>query len=182
MARKIIGAGLGRTGTFSLYTALNQLGFPCCHMLEVLKNEQNKSHLDFRREVANSEPGRRTTGARDSRNTRPPSTIQPVAHGANGWRPIPMPRPSRPSTRAVPRSGMKARGFIEAATRLPVDKAPQHPAHAIYPGRSFAFLRDPQQSRMKGGRFLRQAACCRTKYSAYPNTSRKTEYRSRGSK
>ena len=59
MALTIIGAGFGRTGTTSLYTALNQLGFPCYHMFEVLKNPENKSHLDFWRKVANSEPGTR---------------------------------------------------------------------------------------------------------------------------
>jgi len=57
MALKIIGAGFGRTGTLSVYTALRQLGFPCYHMFEVLKNTDNKSHLDFWRGVANSEPG-----------------------------------------------------------------------------------------------------------------------------
>jgi hypothetical protein len=56
MALKIIGAGFGRTGTLSVYTALKELGFPCYHMFEVLKNEENKSHLDFWRQVANSEP------------------------------------------------------------------------------------------------------------------------------
>ncbi|MGA7179752.1 MAG: sulfotransferase family protein [Thiobacillaceae bacterium] len=57
MALKVIGAGFGRTGTLSTYTALNQLGFPCYHMFEVLENKENKSHLDFWRKVANSEPG-----------------------------------------------------------------------------------------------------------------------------
>lgn len=57
MALKIIGAGFGRTGTMSVYTALNQLGFPCYHMVEVLHNPENKSHLGFWRRVANSEPG-----------------------------------------------------------------------------------------------------------------------------
>jgi len=57
MALKIIGAGFGRTGTLSVYTALNQLGFPCYHMFEVLENKENKSHLDFWRKVANAEPG-----------------------------------------------------------------------------------------------------------------------------
>jgi hypothetical protein len=57
VALQIIGAGFGRTGTLSLYTALNQLGFPCYHMFEVLKNPANKSHLDFWRQVANSAPG-----------------------------------------------------------------------------------------------------------------------------
>lgn len=57
MALKIIGAGFGRTGTLSAYTALNQLGFPCYHMFEVLENKDNASHLDFWRGVANTEPG-----------------------------------------------------------------------------------------------------------------------------
>lgn len=39
MALKVIGAGLGRTGTFTLKTALEMLGFgPCHHMVEVLGN------------------------------------------------------------------------------------------------------------------------------------------------
>ena len=57
MTLQIIGAGFGRTGTLSTFTALNELGFPCYHMIEVLKNEENKSHLDFWRTVANSQPG-----------------------------------------------------------------------------------------------------------------------------
>lgn len=40
MALKVIGAGYPRTGTTSLKTALEQLGFgPCCHMWELLKPE-----------------------------------------------------------------------------------------------------------------------------------------------
>jgi hypothetical protein len=57
MALKIIGAGFGRTGTWSTFAALNQLGFPCYHMSEVILNKKNKSHLDFWRKVANSPPG-----------------------------------------------------------------------------------------------------------------------------
>lgn len=57
MTLRIIGAGFGRTGTLSTYTALNQLGFPCYHMLEVLENPANKSHLDFWRAVGNAAPG-----------------------------------------------------------------------------------------------------------------------------
>ena len=57
MALQVIGAGFGRTGTLSVYIALKELGFPCYHMLEVLKNEDNKSHLDFWRKVAHAEPG-----------------------------------------------------------------------------------------------------------------------------
>lgn len=57
MGLKIIGAGFGRTGTWSTFAALNRLGFPCYHMHEVLLNEENKSHVDFWRDVANSPPG-----------------------------------------------------------------------------------------------------------------------------
>jgi hypothetical protein len=39
VALKVIGAGVGRTGTYSLKLAINQLGFgPCHHMEEVLLN------------------------------------------------------------------------------------------------------------------------------------------------
>ncbi len=57
MTLAIIGAGYGRTGTMSTYTALNQLGFPCYHMIEVLQNKANASHLDFWRKVANAPAG-----------------------------------------------------------------------------------------------------------------------------
>lgn len=41
MTLKVIGAGLGRTGTLSLKLALEQLGFgPCYHMLEVLQDPE----------------------------------------------------------------------------------------------------------------------------------------------
>lgn len=57
MTLRIIGAGYGRTGTMSTYTALKQLGFPCYHMIEVIQNKANKSHLDFWRNVANAPAG-----------------------------------------------------------------------------------------------------------------------------
>ncbi len=57
MSLKIIGAGYGRTGTLSTYTALNSLGFPCYHMFEVIENKENKTHLDFWNKVANSPGG-----------------------------------------------------------------------------------------------------------------------------
>ena len=59
MGLDVIGAGFGRTGTESTYTALNRLGFPCYHMVEVLHNKANKGHLEFWRKVANSPPGTR---------------------------------------------------------------------------------------------------------------------------
>jgi hypothetical protein len=58
MTLKVIGAGLGRTGTHSTQVALNQLGFRCYHMVEVIRNKENKSHLDFWRKVANSPASR----------------------------------------------------------------------------------------------------------------------------
>lgn len=57
MSLKIIGAGFGRTGTLSTYTALNTLGFPCYHMFEVIENKENKTHLDFWNKVANAPAG-----------------------------------------------------------------------------------------------------------------------------
>jgi len=57
MSLKVIGAGFGRTGTMSTYAALNQLGYPCYHMFEVIDNRENKSHLDFWRDVANGKAG-----------------------------------------------------------------------------------------------------------------------------
>jgi hypothetical protein len=59
MALKVIGAGYGRTGTMSTYTALKQLDFPCYHMFEVMENKANATHLDFWRKVANSPAGTR---------------------------------------------------------------------------------------------------------------------------
>lgn len=59
MALKVVGVGFGRTGTTSLYAALNQLGMPCYHMFEVLHNKANKAHRHFWLQVARSEPGTR---------------------------------------------------------------------------------------------------------------------------
>ena len=40
MALKVIGAGFGRTGTLSLKSALEKLGFgPCHHMKEVIEHQ-----------------------------------------------------------------------------------------------------------------------------------------------
>ena len=57
MSLQIIGAGFGRTGTLSTFTALNALGFPCYHMMEVIMNKENKTHLDFWNGVANGADG-----------------------------------------------------------------------------------------------------------------------------
>ena len=51
MGLKIIGAGFGRTGTYSLKNALESLGFgPCYHMYEFVKNE---AHIDRWRQASN---------------------------------------------------------------------------------------------------------------------------------
>jgi len=45
MALKVIGAGFGRTGTRSLKTALEQLGFgKCYHMVEIIKHPHHLKH------------------------------------------------------------------------------------------------------------------------------------------
>ncbi|MFI4936478.1 MAG: sulfotransferase family protein [Caulobacterales bacterium] len=42
MALKVVGSGLGRTGTKSMQTALNMLGFgPCHHMIEVFMHPES---------------------------------------------------------------------------------------------------------------------------------------------
>ena len=56
MALRLIGAGFGRTGTLSVCTALNELGWPSYHMTEVWKT-QNREHLGFWQHVANTPPG-----------------------------------------------------------------------------------------------------------------------------
>jgi hypothetical protein len=57
MGLKVIGAGFGRTGTMSTYTALTQLGFPCYHMMEIIGNKENKTHIDFWNKVTNDAEG-----------------------------------------------------------------------------------------------------------------------------
>jgi hypothetical protein len=57
MALKIIGAGFGRTGTMSAYHALNQLGFPCYHMIEIMGKRANRPHVDFWLKVARAPAG-----------------------------------------------------------------------------------------------------------------------------
>jgi hypothetical protein len=47
MPLKVIGAGLGRTGTLSLKLALEELGFgPCYHMMEVIANPPYAEHWE----------------------------------------------------------------------------------------------------------------------------------------
>lgn len=54
MALEVIGAGFGRTGTLTLKTALEMLGFgPCHHMVEVIANPQQ---AQFWNRAAKGEP------------------------------------------------------------------------------------------------------------------------------
>lgn len=57
MPLKVIGAGFGRTGTNSLQHALQQLGYPCYHMIEVLENPANKDHGSWWRAVSHAPAG-----------------------------------------------------------------------------------------------------------------------------
>jgi hypothetical protein len=51
---RVIGAGFGRTGTLSLKSALNELGFgPCYHMTEVFSHPE---HIDLWEAAAKGEP------------------------------------------------------------------------------------------------------------------------------
>jgi hypothetical protein len=53
MTVKVVGAGFGRTGTMSLKTALEQLGFDkCYHMMEV---GQNEGHVELWRAIERGE-------------------------------------------------------------------------------------------------------------------------------
>ncbi len=54
MALQIIGAGFGRTGTMSLKVALEQLGYPCYHMVECFP--KGPSHWKHWEQVGKSEP------------------------------------------------------------------------------------------------------------------------------
>lgn len=55
MTLKVVGAGIGRTGTYSLKIALNQLGLgPCYHMEEVLHNMV--SHLPLWKAAVQGRP------------------------------------------------------------------------------------------------------------------------------
>ena len=83
MTLELIGAGFGRTGTWSTFAALNRLGLPSYHMQEVILNKANKGHLDFWRKVANSPPGTQHDWNRSLPTTRRRSTTPAAACGAN---------------------------------------------------------------------------------------------------
>ncbi|WP_279244843.1 sulfotransferase family protein [Candidatus Litorirhabdus singularis] len=54
MALKIIGAGFGRTGTMSLKAALEQMGYPCYHMVECFP--KGPRHWKLWEQVGNGAP------------------------------------------------------------------------------------------------------------------------------
>ena len=63
MSLKVIGAGFGRTGTLSLKTALEELGFgKCYHMVEILKKP---SHMKLWAEIMQGNKARWDTIFRD---------------------------------------------------------------------------------------------------------------------
>ena len=57
MVLEIIGAGYARTGTMSLKVALEQLGYPCYHMSELMDKPANADHLNFWLKVARDPEG-----------------------------------------------------------------------------------------------------------------------------
>lgn len=73
MPLKIIGAGCGRTGTMSTFTALKQLGFACCHMVGVVMNKANAG--------SGRGPSQNTT------STWPPEKPLIITAG-HGWEPL----------------------------------------------------------------------------------------------
>ena len=55
MPLDIIGAGFGRIGTFSLKAALDQLGYPCYHMVDVIQHHEDQKWLQCDKAILNSE-------------------------------------------------------------------------------------------------------------------------------
>jgi hypothetical protein len=70
MALKLIGAGLGRTGTLSLKAALERIGYgPCYHMIEVLTAPERARHWLERTQSGSHDWDAIFHGYRDSRET-----------------------------------------------------------------------------------------------------------------
>jgi hypothetical protein len=53
---KLIGVGFGRTGTMSLKAAIEELGFPCFHMIDLITGEDRERDLPYWSRIANDEP------------------------------------------------------------------------------------------------------------------------------
>jgi Sulfotransferase domain len=53
---KLVGVGFGRTGTMSLKGAIEELGFPCFHMIDLIMGENKERDLPYWVKIANREP------------------------------------------------------------------------------------------------------------------------------
>jgi hypothetical protein len=53
---KLLGVGFGRTGTMSLKGAIEELGFPCFHMIDLITGENRDRDLPYWVKIANNEP------------------------------------------------------------------------------------------------------------------------------
>ncbi len=53
---QLVGVGFGRTGTMSLKGAIEELGFPCFHMIDLIMGEDRNRDLAHWIKVANHEP------------------------------------------------------------------------------------------------------------------------------
>jgi hypothetical protein len=53
---KLIGVGFGRTGTMSLKAAIEELGSPCFHMIDLIMGENRERDLAYWVRVADGEP------------------------------------------------------------------------------------------------------------------------------
>lgn len=53
---KLIGVGFGRTGTMSLKAAIEELGSPCFHMIDLIVGENKERDLAYWVKIANGEP------------------------------------------------------------------------------------------------------------------------------
>src|SRR5437660_1242748 len=118
MALKVVGAGLGRTGTNSLKLALEQLlGAPCYHMFEVIANPHHVPHWE---RAVRGEPvewdvlfeGSAATCPTRRSRTRTPARTSKAKSSARS--PTASRRSRRPSVRRTPDA---ARGAGERAAR-----------------------------------------------------------------
>jgi hypothetical protein len=53
---KLVGVGFGRTGTMSLKGALEELGFPTFHMIDLIVGENRDRDLPYWIKIAENEP------------------------------------------------------------------------------------------------------------------------------
>ena len=53
---QLLGVGFGRSGTMSLKGAIEELGFPCFHMIDLIVGENRDRDLPYWVKIANNEP------------------------------------------------------------------------------------------------------------------------------